>query len=176
MGAVVANVSTCFAVYEAVALGKPLIERVVTVSGEGVARPCNVLAPIGTKASDLYAFAGGLRDEVYKLVSGGPMMGFAFSDEETPITKGGGGLLALEPGRPAKTYPCVSCSKCVQHCPMGLMPNRMYRLITHDSVDEALAIGLMDCKECGCCAYSCPSGIPLVQGFKLGKKMARSKK
>lgn len=175
VGAVVANVSSCYAIFEAVAYGKPLMERVVTITGESVKDTKNVLAPIGVKASDLFAYAGGLKDDINKLVSGGPMMGFAFADEETPITKGTSGLLALPMMVAADTMPCVSCGRCVAHCPMGLMPNRMFRNIKYGNYDEALALGLLDCKECGCCAYSCPSHIPLVQGFKLGKKMSRRK-
>ncbi len=176
IGAVVANVSTCYAVYEAVVHHKPLIDRIVTVSGESVNTPKNVLAPIGVKASDLYAFAGGLKDDINKLISGGPMMGFAFALEDTPTTKGTGGLLALPLMISKDTMPCVSCGKCVEHCPMGLMPNKMFRNIKYGNYQAAMDYGLMDCKECGCCAYSCPSHLPLVQGFKLGKKLGRKAK
>ena len=174
--AVVANISTCYAVYEAVVHHKPLIDRVVSVTGESVNNPKNVLAPIGTKASDLYEFAGGLKDDINKLISGGPMMGFAFALEETPVTKGTSGLLALPVMMAKDTMPCVSCGKCVEHCPMGLMPNKMFRNIKYGNYQAAMDYGLMDCKECGCCAFSCPSHIPLVQGFKLGKKMGRKAK
>ena len=176
IGAVVANISTCYAVYEAVVHHKPLIDRVVSVTGESVNNPKNVLAPIGTKASDLYEFAGGLKDDINKLISGGPMMGFAFALEETPVTKGTSGLLALPVMMAKDTMPCVSCGKCVEHCPMGLMPNKMFRNIKYGNYQAAMDYGLMDCKECGCCAFSCPSHIPLVQGFKLGKKMGRKAK
>ncbi len=175
IGAVVANVSTCYAVYEAVVHHKPLIERVVSVTGESVNDPKNVIAPIGTKASDLFEYAGGLKDDINKLIFGGPMMGFAFALEETPVTKGSGGLLALPVMITKDTMPCVSCGKCVEHCPMGLMPNKMFRNIKYGHYDVAMEYGLMDCKECGCCAFSCPSHIPLVQGFKLGKKLGRKK-
>ncbi|HIV99442.1 MAG TPA: electron transport complex subunit RsxC [Candidatus Ornithospirochaeta avicola] len=176
VGAVVSNVSTVFALYEAVALDKPLYERVVTVSGEGVKEAKNILAPIGAKACDLFAQAGGLCDTVSRLISGGPMMGFAFFDENTPVTKGSGGLLAIPVSEDESTFNCVSCGRCVMHCPMHLMPNKMFRNIKYGNYQAALDLGLMDCKECGCCAYSCPSHIPLVQGFKLGKKMGRKKK
>ena len=176
IGAVVANISTCYAVYEAIVHHKPLIERVVSVTGESVNEPKNVIAPIGAKASDLYAFSGGLKDDINKLISGGPMMGFAFALEDTPITKGTGGLLALPVMITKDTMPCVSCGKCVEHCPMGLMPNKMFRNIKYGNYQAAMDYGLMDCKECGCCAFSCPSHIPLVQGFKLGKKLGRKAK
>lgn len=175
VGTVVCNIGTAYAIYEACVFHKPLIERVVTVSGEGIAHPRNILAPIGAKAGDLIAFAGGYsRDDVDRLVSGGPMMGFAFADEDAPVTKGTSGILALI-DEPLETGVCVSCGKCVSHCPMGLMPNRMFRNIKYGNYQAALDMGLLDCKECGCCAFICPAHLPLVQGFKLGKKMGRRK-
>ena len=173
VGAVVMNASTAYAVYEAVRFHKPLIERICTVSGESVNEPKNVLAPIGTKFSDLIAFCGGEKDDLVSIVAGGPMMGFAVSDEDTPMVKGSGGLLLLPKMYEEASFPCVLCGKCVQHCPMGLQPNLIFRNIKYGNYQVALDLGLMDCKECGCCAYTCPSQLPLVQGFKLGKKMAR---
>ena len=173
VGAVVMNASTAYAVYEAVRFHKPLIERICTVSGKSVNEPKNVLAPIGTKFSDLIAFCGGEKDDLVSIVAGGPMMGFAVSDEDTPMVKGSGGLLLLPKMYEEASFPCVLCGKCVQHCPMGLQPNLMFRNIKYGNYQVALDLGLMDCKECGCCAYTCPSQLPLVQGFKLGKKMAR---
>lgn len=173
IGAVVCNIGTCYAVYEAAVHHKPLIERVVTVSGEGIKEPRNILAPIGARVADLIAFCGGYGvEEPDRLISGGPMMGFAFADEDTPIVKGTSGILALI-DEPLNEGVCVSCGKCVAHCPMGLMPNRMFRNIKNGRYQEALDLGLLDCKECGCCAYICPAHLPLVQGFKLGKKMSR---
>lgn len=176
IGAVVCNFGTAHAIYEAVVLHKPLFERVVTISGEAINNPINVIAPIGTKVSALLEAAGGYRDNLSELVSGGPMMGFAFSDEDTPIVKGTSGILALPIMDESKTFPCVSCGKCTAHCPMGLQPNKMFRNIKNGKYQEAMDLGLMDCKECGCCSFSCPSHIPLVQGFKLGKKLGRKKK
>ena len=177
IGAVVANISTCYAVYEAVVFHKPLIERVVTVSGDGINDPKNIIAPIGTKSSDLFAFSGGLKDTAVKMIAGGPMMGFAYSSEDTPTVKGTGGITVLTfQDELLSAFPCVSCGKCVEHCPMGLQPNKMFRNIKWGNYEEAMALGLMDCKECGCCAYSCPSHLPLVQGFKMGKKLGRKKK
>ncbi len=176
VGAVVCNIGTCHAIFEAAVYHKPLVERVITVSGESIAEPKNLIAPIGTKFSDLIAYCGGEKDDVSSLVAGGPMMGFAVYDEDTPMVKGSGGLLALPPMIDDFTAPCVLCGKCVQHCPMGLMPNRMFRNIKYGNYQAAMDLGLMDCKECGCCAYTCPSHLPLVQGFKLGKKLGRKKK
>ena len=174
IGAVVCNIGTVYAIWEAVVFHKPLIERIVTVSGEAVGRPCNVLAPIGTSTRELLERAGGLSEDADKLVSGGPMMGFAFADEDVPVTKGTSGVLALK-AEPLDEGVCVSCGKCVAHCPMGLMPNRMFRNIKNGRYQEALDLGLLDCKECGCCAFICPAHLPLVQGFRLGKKMGRRK-
>ena len=173
VGAVVCNLGSCYAMYEAAVYHKPLIERVITVSGESINEPKNLIAPIGTKFSDLIACCGGEKDNAVSMVAGGPMMGFAVYDEETPMVKGSGGLLLLPKMYEEASFPCVLCGKCVQHCPMGLQPNLMFRNIKYGNYQVALDLGLMDCKECGCCAYTCPSQLPLVQGFKLGKKMAR---
>ena len=176
VGAVVCNAGTCNAIYEAVVFHKPLIERVITVSGESINEPKNLIAPIGTKFSDLIAYCGGEKEDAVSLVAGGPMMGFAIYDEDTPMVKGSGGLLVLPALIDDFSAPCVLCGKCVQHCPMGLQPNKMFRNIKYGNYQAAMDLGLMDCKECGCCAYTCPSHLPLVQGFKLGKKMGRNKK
>ncbi|NLZ68815.1 MAG: 4Fe-4S dicluster domain-containing protein, partial [Spirochaetales bacterium] len=177
IGAVVCNLGTVNAIYEAISYHKPLIERVITISGEGIKNPKNVIALVGTKTSALLSFAGGYNvEEPEKLISGGPMMGFAFADEETPVLKGTSGILALLPPQEIKTLACVSCGNCVRHCPMGLSPNKMYRNIKNGLYQEAMDLGLLDCKECGCCAFSCPSGIPLVQSFRMGKKLGRRKK
>ncbi len=176
VGAVVCNAGTCNALYEAAVYHKPLVERVITVSGESINEPKNLIAPIGTKFSDLIAYCSGEKEDAVSLVAGGPMMGFAVYDEDTPMVKGSGGLLVLPRLVDDFSAPCVLCGKCVQHCPMGLQPNKMFRNIKYGNYQAAMDLGLMDCKECGCCAYTCPSHLPLVQGFKLGKKMGRKKK
>lgn len=176
VGAVVCNASTVFAIYEAVRFHKPLFERICTISGESVNNPKNVIAPIGTRFSDLIAYAGGAKEDLVSLIAGGPMMGFAVADPDTPMVKGSGGVLMLPNMIDDVSFPCVLCGKCVQHCPMGLQPNKMFRNIKYGNYQAAMDLGLMDCKECGCCAYTCPSHLPLVQGFKLGKKLGRKKK
>ncbi len=175
VGAVVLNAASALSTYKAFAYNLPCIERVVTVSGECIAKPGNYLVPIGTKASYLIEKAGGFTEEPDKLISGGPMMGFAFVDEDTPITKGFGGLLALKDQKKGSQTACISCGRCVSACPIGLQPTRMYHLIVRGQYAEAMKTGLMDCKECGCCAYSCPAHLDLVHAFKTGKRMGRKK-
>lgn len=175
IGCVVSNVGTIYALYEAVVFRKPLIERVVTVSGGAVKHPANLKARIGTPISALVEECGGFTEEPAKIVMGGPMMGFAVYDLETPVTKGTSGILALtarEVKKAAQTQ-CIQCGRCVKACPMGLNPTKLYKLIDHQQYSVALDEGLLDCKECGCCAFCCPAHIPLVQGMKLGKRVSR---
>ncbi|MBN2051016.1 MAG: electron transport complex subunit RsxC [Spirochaetales bacterium] len=178
VGAVVSNVATLYGVYEAVVLGKPLTERLVTVTGQGIQKPANLKVKIGTSVAELIEQCGGFVKKPVKIVSGGPMMGFSLSDLNTPVTKGTGGILVLteEEVDRKNTTACLQCGRCVQVCPMGLHPTRLYKWIDHLDYEAAAAEGLMDCKECGSCAYSCPARIPLVQGMKLGKLMIRKKK
>ncbi len=175
IGAVVSNIGTVYALYEAVVMRKPLIERIVTVSGGAVSAPANLRVRIGTPVSSLIEECGGLRTKPAKIVMGGPMMGFALYDLDTPVTKGTSGILALtaRETRDAAETPCLQCGRCVSACPMGLNPTRLYKLIDHGKHEEAIREGLLDCKECGCCAFSCPARINLVQGMKLGKRVSR---
>ena len=178
VGCVVSNVGTVNAVYEAVALGKPLYERTVSITGLGVKNPGNMLARVGTPIRSLIEACGGMIENPAKVVVGGPMMGFSIYDLDTPVTKGTSGILVLtdrEAGAGKRTA-CLSCGKCVSVCPMGLNPTKMFKFIDHGDYEGAMQTDLMDCKECGCCAFSCPANIPLVQGMRLGKKMARKKK
>jgi Na+-translocating ferredoxin:NAD+ oxidoreductase subunit C len=177
IGAVVSNVGTVNAVYEAVVLEKPLIERVVTVSGGAVAEPANLKTRFGTPFRSLIEECGGFIKEPAKIVAGGPMMGFSVYDLDTPVIKGTSGVLALTAGevRGSRRTNCLSCGRCVKACPMGLNPTRLFKYIDHQLYDEAREIGLLDCKECGCCGYVCPAHIPLVQGMKLGKNLLRKK-
>ena len=178
IGAVVSNAGTVFAIYEAVVLGKPLIERIVTVSGTAVKNTANFKVRIGTPVSYLLEECGGFSEPPGKIVAGGPMMGFVVVDLDVPVVKGTSGILALSRAqtRPRSETPCISCGRCVAHCPLGLVPTRLYKWIDHQEYEQALAEGLMDCKECGCCGYVCPARIPLVQAMKLGKLMSRKKK
>jgi len=175
VGVINANVGTCFSVYEALVFDKPVIERVVTVSGGAIKNPSNLKARIGTSFRSLIEDCGGFSEEPVKVIAGGPMMGFAVYDLDTPVTKGTSGILALT-GREIKTAKptaCLSCGRCISACPMGLNPTRLFKFVDFNMYDQALEAGLMDCVECGSCSFMCPAHIPLVQGFRGGKKIIR---
>ena len=178
IGAVVANVGTIHAIYEAIALQKPLYERIVTVTGEAVKSPGNFRVKIGTPLQVLIDACGGFSQQPQKLVAGGPMMGFSFYDLETPVIKGTSGILALtaDTVNYAEETPCISCGRCVQACPMGLQPTKLYKNISIGEYATAAKLSLQDCKECGCCSFVCPAKIPLVQGMRTGKRMLRKVK
>jgi len=175
VGAVVSNVGTVFAIYEAVVWQKPLIERVLTVTGSAVLRPANLKARIGTPIGELIEECGGLKGEARKIVLGGPMMGYATAELTTPVTKGTSGIIVL--GRreavSADHSPCIRCGRCLKACPWGLQPTIMFNLLENHESSTCIKIGLFDCKECGSCAFVCPSEIPLVQAFKAGKIYAK---
>lgn len=176
VGAVVQNVGTALAIYEAARYGKPLIERVVTVTGEGIKEPKNLMARVGAKISDLIDECGGLKDDVSKVVAGGPMMGFALSSLDVPVTKGTSGILVLpeEGVVHAEDYgPCIRCGRCIDICAMGLMPSMLSILSEKGLYEEAKAYNLFDCFECGSCAFVCPSKRPIVQLVRLAKSMVK---
>lgn len=179
VGVVVSNVGTANAVYEAVAMNKPFYERVVSVTGESIKDPKNVLARIGTPTSELIEFAGGLKEDVYKVVNGGPMMGAAMYEMEAPVHKGTSGILCLSKEN-AKVYTeqaCISCGKCVSVCPLKLLPTDIQLYVQNGKYEEAEKLGLLDCMLCGTCAYVCPSKRNLVHYFNIGKaKIAEMKR
>lgn len=179
VGALVENVGTCQAVFDAVVNGRPLIERVVTVTGDAVRNPKNVLARTGTPFSALIDFCGGLSDETGKLICGGPMMGFAQSSADAAVTKTTSGLLALS--RKAisqfESTPCISCGRCVGACPMRLLPCSLSEFIEAEDYEGASGYNVLDCIECGSCAFVCPAHRPLVQHMRRGKaELARIKR
>jgi len=152
-----------------VTFGKPLIDRVVTVTGDGIAEPKNLLVPVGTQAEDLIRHCGGYTDETGAIILGGPMTGFAQPDSKTPLTKETTAVVVLSKVAAVRELPCVRCGRCVDACPMGLMPLDLYRLIDEGDIAGAGQRGLVDCLECGGCAYACPSRLPLVHLFRYGK-------
>ena len=176
VGCAVFNVSTYAAIYRAVCLGIPLTQRIVTVSGETVNHPQNFIVRIGTPFHDLIAEAGGLRDETERVISGGPMMGFAQKDLSVPVIKATNSILCLphDLNGAAENPVCLRCGKCVGVCPMRLQPLYMYRYANCENVAELERLNLLDCMECGSCAFTCPGKLPLVESFRKGKALVRS--
>ena len=175
VGCAVFNAATCKAVYDVVYEGMPLIKRIVTVSGDILMEPKNLLVPIGTSFSDLID-ACGHSENPYKVLSGGPMMGAAQYDLSVPTIKGVNAITVL--GRSnkyeVKDPNCLRCGKCIDACPMKLMPVLMYKAMQDNDMDALKATNLMDCIECGSCAYTCPASVPLVLGFRVAKQLLRN--
>ena len=171
IGCLVHNVGTALSIYEAVSSRKPLIERIVTVTGSGVQTPRNVRARIGTPFRDLIALCDGYAQEAAKLINGGPMMGIAQVTDEVPVIKGTSGILVLDENeaRLREERPCIGCARCVDVCPMKLMPRTIAALVEYKRTDEAKKLGLLDCIECGSCGFVCPAKRNLVHYIKLGK-------
>jgi len=171
VGAVVHNVGTTVAAYEAVQKNKPLIERVVTVTGVSLQRPSNFLVRIGTPVSALIEAAGGLPDDTGKVVLGGPMMGKAVSKLDIPVTKGTSGVLIIpdEEAHRRPVQPCIRCARCVSVCPMGLEPYLLMDLGVRQMFERARDERVMDCIECGSCSYICPADRPLLDYIRLDK-------
>ncbi len=178
VGCLVFNVSTYAAIYRAVKLGQPLTERLVTVSGETVNRPQNFQVPIGTPIHDLIEKAGGLTDATERVICGGPMMGVAQGDLAAPVVKATNAILCLPKDRngAAENPVCLRCGKCVGVCPMHLQPLYMYRYTGCENTKELNRLGVLDCIECGCCSFTCPGKLPLVETFRKGKAMVRAQK
>ncbi len=175
VGCAVFNVSTYAAIYRAVRLGMPLVQRIVTISGEAIAEPQNFIVRIGTPFHDLIEVAGGLHDKTERVISGGPMMGFAQSDLSVPVIKATNSILCLlkDKNGAAENPVCLRCGKCVSVCPMRLQPLYMYRFTNAGKVDELKRLNILDCMECGSCAFTCPGKLPLVETFRKGKQMVR---
>ncbi|MBN2805181.1 MAG: electron transport complex subunit RsxC [Prolixibacteraceae bacterium] len=171
VGAVVNNVGTALAVYEAVMKNKPLFERIVTVTGKSVKNPSNFLVRIGTPVSQLIEAAGGLPDDTAKVISGGPMMGKAIPSIEIAVTKGTSGILLIPEteGHRKAMQNCIRCGRCVTACPMGLEPFLLMTLAEKRLWERSEKESVMDCIECGSCSYSCPANRPLLDYIRLGK-------
>ena len=175
VGCAVFNAATCKAIYDVVYDGMPLVKRIVTVSGDILMEPKNLLVPIGTAFNDLLDACGHSQNP-YKVLSGGPMMGVAQYDLNVPTIKGVNAITVLGKSNEyaVEEARCLRCGKCIDACPMKLMPVLMYKAIQSQDVEEMKSNNLMDCIECGSCAYTCPASVPLVLGFRVGKQLIRN--
>ena len=175
VGCAVFNAATCKAIHDAVYHGRPLTHRVVTVTGDIVMEPKNLMVPIGTSFNDLLE-AVGHSENPYKVLSGGPMMGTSQYDLSVPVIKGTNAVTILGKKNRfnVEHAQCIRCGKCIDACPMHLMPVLMYKALDSGSIEEMQSIHLMDCMECGCCAYTCPAGVPLVLAFRSAKHTMRN--
>lgn len=170
VGVVVQNVGTAAAVANAVSYEKPLTQRIVTVTGNGIKEPKNLLVTIGTRFSDVIEYCGGLVDETAQVFMGGPMMGIAQYDLSVPVIKATSGIVCTTDYRQIEPIACIGCGSCVKSCPMFLMPTRLAHLSLIRHWSNADKMGIMNCIECGSCTYVCPSSIPLVQWIRVGKQ------
>lgn len=172
VGAIVQNVGTALAVYEAVQKHKPLVERIVTVTGVELSNPSNFLVRIGTSSATLIEATGGLPEETAKIISGGPMMGKALVTDDVPVTKGTSGILLMSQKDTARKpmRSCIRCAKCVNACPMGLNPAFLMRDTVFKDWEVLEKGHVVDCIECGSCSYTCPANRPLLDHIRQGKR------
>ena len=175
VGCAVFNAATCKAICDAVYDGMPLIRRIVTVSGDICMDPKNLMVPIGTSFNELME-AVGTRENPYKVLSGGPMMGAAQYDLAVPVIKGTNAvtILGIQNKYAVDNSRCIRCGRCIDACPMHLMPVLMYQSTFSGEVEEMKSMNMLDCIECGCCAYSCPGSVPLVLSFRAAKQRIRN--
>jgi electron transport complex protein RnfC len=171
VGVVVQNVGSIAAIAEVFETGLPLVERIVTVTGKGINEPSNLIVPVGTKLRDLIAMCGGLKEDAFEIVFGGPMMGAAQANLDVPLLKGTSGVVVLSEDecRRAEVYSCIRCGHCLDACPVFLNPQHLGALARAERYEEMNEYHLADCMLCGCCSYTCPSNIPLSQLFQMAK-------
>lgn len=177
-GVVVINMATIHSIYDAAALGLPLIHRIVTITGDGANKPGNYDVKLGTPVAHLVEQAGGLKENTVKIISGGPMMGMAMPTLDYPVTKTFSSVLALtsDDVEKMKTTACIRCGRCVSACPENLVPQLMAASVKAEDYERYETLGGMECIECGCCTYVCPAKRPLTQTFKLAKAQIRATK
>ena len=176
VGCVVFNAATYASIYKAVYEGEPVTRRIVTVTGEGIGKPQNLIVRIGTPFSFVIEAAGGLKDETVKVIAGGPMMGTAQKHLDGPVVKGTNGIVCLTEMVAPQNLTCIRCGKCADHCPMQLQPLYLFRYEAAKDYDQLRRLHVMDCMECGCCAYGCPAKLPLVDRIRQAKCAIREGK
>lgn len=172
VGIIMQNVGTVAAIAQALLQHRPMVSRIVTVTGRGIVQPENFEVRIGTPVADLIAQTGGYNDHVSSLVMGGPMMGFALHSDDVPVTKAMNCIIAADAAElpaPTAAQPCIRCGECARVCPANLLPQQLYWYARAKDLDKTQDYNLFDCIECGCCAYVCPSRIPLVQYYRFAK-------
>jgi electron transport complex protein RnfC len=172
VGAVIQNIGTAIAIYDAVVKGEPQLTAALTVSGLGVNQPKNLIVRVGTPLADILDFCGGVKENAVKVVVGGPMMGVAQYDFSAPVMKATSGILVLteEEINDHEETPCLRCGKCVDVCPLNLIPTKLARLSSLEKFEEAEQLSITVCMECGTCTYTCPANLPLVQWIRFGKQ------
>lgn len=177
-GCVVNNVDTVISIYNAVLKGVPLMYRIVTVTGDAIVNPCNYRVRIGTNYNELIEASGGFKNKPEKIVSGGPMMGFALFDTNIPVTKSSSALLCMTKDEVSMYEPsaCINCGKCAEVCPGRVIPKKLAEFAEHGMEEEFTKLNGMECCECGCCSYICPAKRPLTQNIKSMRKIILSKK
>jgi electron transport complex protein RnfC len=175
VGVLVQNVATAVAVHDAVRFRRPLLDRVLTVTGPGIKHPCNLRVPIGTLIGEIVVQCGGISDDTTRVIAGGPMMGRALPRLDVPVIKGMNGLVMLTGRGPqSRGYgPCIACGRCLEACPLGLEPDQVSIRVEAGRPLETQPYGALDCYECGCCSYVCPAERPLVQFMQVAKSALR---
>ena len=178
VGVIVNNVATVLCIYEAIRFKKPLVEKIITISGKIVTKPANLLVRIGTTISDIISFCGETKEPIAKAIMGGPMMGYTLSSLDTPVIKTTSGVVLL--GESEMTVEdeqtCLRCGRCIDVCPNNLMPCFIASSVKYHDLEEAEKAGVVDCMKCGCCAYVCPAHIKFMQWVDIGKAAVSSKK
>ncbi|MCY1712911.1 electron transport complex subunit RsxC [Caproiciproducens galactitolivorans] len=176
VGCLVMNVTSVAFLANYLKTGMPLVKKRVTIDGSAIRNPQNVIVPVGTKIADVVDFCGGYRAEPKKLLMGGPMMGLSLADDSLPILKQNNGILAFDEqeARMNKPTSCIRCGRCVNSCPMNLIPTQLEKYSNAKDIEKLQEYDVMDCMECGSCAFNCPAGRPLVQAIRLGKGLVKA--
>ena len=175
VGCLVMNVTSIAFLAVYLKTGMPLVSKRLTIDGSAISRPQNVLVPLGTPIRDVIEFCGGYRETPKKLLMGGPMMGIALADDSLPVLKQNNAILAFSEKEAKLMEPtaCIRCGRCVQGCPMHLIPTALERQALRKNTQELIRLGVTTCMECGCCVYNCPAGRQLVQAIRMGKALVK---